>query len=660
MSAHMAKDASTLTAALEESFVSHRAAAEALARRILGEATLAEDAVQIAFTQILVRLRGGDRSLLMSNPRAVVLHGTRWAALKLAERDRDRHAAVPLCDALPGVQDGALDQAESRILSAGIVAALPPHYGDVLVLRYLEDQPDERAAARLALTVKAYRRRLDRARAAARMVARRDGLPALAPALHLRGRHCRVDARVRQIRARLAHLLGGPGCTHWAMFAAIGSLAVGAFAPGLTVPQGRQGSQATMALADERAAAGQVASPQAAVLASPHPVSDGAVRSVQAPGPSPAPGASGLALLNPPPPEATTIVGVAPSPQYQRTHTLVAEGWVLNNCTGNCYFAYQSTDGGATWKGWPMPVATTFSLALPPDYPDDPRVLVTTGFNNPPCLMASLAAMACTPLPLTGAAAFAARFDDGNPVIYGMAGSTLTLVQGFVAYNLQTHLARPIIPNLSGQSMQVVTPSTDTGPDVYLSYYGEDPRDGFVAGTVRTEPPRYYIEACTADLNCSVTSVGGIGGLALRTDSEDSGGGVLAGTTPPADPAGASAALTLDQGRTYPVRVPLPFGKQTGQWDWAVMGPTSRASLYLETQVDSDPETFTRYGADGSVEPLPLPISAVSTLTLTDFIHVMPLTSRRFIAFDINSQHLGFWCSVDGGHHWLSRCPADG
>src|SRR5258708_36478522 len=149
-------EARALMALLDDTFTSHRAAAVALARRILGDAHLAEDAVQLAFVQILVRVRSGDAALLRANPRAVVLRGTRWAALKLAERDRDRHAGTALDEAGP---DGATDpweRAEARLVSSDIVASLPPHYPYALMLRYVEDQPDGSAAARLAPTVKAH------------------------------------------------------------------------------------------------------------------------------------------------------------------------------------------------------------------------------------------------------------------------------------------------------------------------------------------------------------------------------------------------------------------------------------------------------------------------------------------------------------------------
>jgi RNA polymerase sigma factor (sigma-70 family) len=228
-------------ALLDAAFAGHREAALDLARHILGDAHLAEDAVQLSFVQILVRLRKGDVNLLRSNPRAVVLKGTRWAALKLAERDRDRHRAASLDERATRVTD-AWELVEARMVSEGIVAALPAHYRDALWLRYVEDQPDDRAAARLALTVKAYRRRLDRAVALARVAAARGGASAavvfgsLFPRrrmLRLRVRAIRLDWRLRQVRARLGYALGSPGVSHWAVIVAVAGMSAGILlAPG--------------------------------------------------------------------------------------------------------------------------------------------------------------------------------------------------------------------------------------------------------------------------------------------------------------------------------------------------------------------------------------------------------------------------------------------
>jgi RNA polymerase sigma-70 factor (ECF subfamily) len=631
-------------ALLDASFTGHRGAALALARRVLRDEHLAEDAVQLAFLQILVRVRRGDDALLGTNPRAVVLHGTRWAALKLVERDRDRHAAESLDESPSAAAADPWAGVDARLTSDSIIAALPPHYRDALVLRYLEDLPDERAAARLALTVKAYRRRLDRARASARLVATRGAgsLVALLPGrrtLRLRGWHLRVDARVRQVRARLAQFVGSPGFSHWAMIVAIATLSAGALAP--------VGGSETAAAHGLVAHATDAARPST-LSPSPGRV-PGAVAGRQPAGPQATPALRPTAtprptglipLLDPPPPDQVAVTTVVPAPHYERTHTVVLEG--------NGYL-YQSKDGGATWESWTPPVVGT--VVLPPAYPDDPRILVNTSggafTNNPVCMVAAFGGTTCTPLPLLGSAAFGARFDSGNPVVYGWTSERT----GFVAYDVETHLLRPIVRSEYYPLMQVVTPSTDSGPDVYLAYMSNN-QD---LGPLTLGQPGYHsiLDACDVHLVCHTTSVDTLG-YWVSSDREDRTGSVLAGPIAIGIHT-MTYGVSLDQGRTYPLQFETFTGTGSGRWGWDIVGSGRQVAVYFSSEWDSAPETLLRRGVDGTVETLTLPRENVSH----HWISVTALTSRRLMAYDNDPAQPGFWCSLDGGHTWRTGCPAE-
>ena len=641
--------ASDPLAFLDDTFARYRPAALALARRILGNVHLAEDAVQLAFVQILVRVRSGDVALLHANPRAVVLRGTRWAALKLAERDRDRHNGDPLEEASAAAVD-AWERADARLVSQEIVANLPPHYRDALALRFLEDQPDHRAAAQLALTVKAYRRRLDRALAVARVSAARTAgaVLALRPRprwMRVRSWHLRIDARLRQVRARLGGLFGSPGFTHWAVLVAVAGISAQVLVPvdsnaSATAPRSGavQAAIAPASAAMPQSTSGGGVEPTAEPLAgdASRPTSES---------PSSTPGASSLLpLLDPPPFSSEQVVSVVPAPHYEQNHVILAQGYAGNHRGG----LYQSSDGGATWQA-----STTGTLSgrpiLPPDYPQDPRILFDLGQGKPLCLADYIGATMCTPLPVFSPGVFSARFDSGNPVVYGMEADNVDL--GFVAYNVATHQLRPITLGIGYDALGLRAPDYPSGPDVYLSVINSNA----LPGLANSGPAgvHYLVEACDPQLTCQTTDVDKLTYLD-QLDRDDTTGRVLTGFIwRPGNP--FTYAISVDEGRTFPLAFNFPMDSSSRTLGLQVDGDGGRVALLREHAV-AGTERMDHYDLAGHDESLNLP---TDVRVDTDWYVVVPLRPTRLMAYLVGGTVPGYWCSTDGGHTWQKGCPPD-
>jgi DNA-directed RNA polymerase specialized sigma24 family protein len=220
----------------------YRDQAVGYAYSVLRDRGLAEDAVQLAFARILARVNGGDQELLGDDPERVVVRNTRWASLELLERRR-RHETSELNPDQHGateVTGGVWERSQARMLCDQIAKSLPAHYLDVLRMRYVEGRHDADGAARLRLSVKAYRCRVDRALRAARLNANRLGIDGLGGFVVLgwRGlvrRASRLRSEILGQSSELAQV-GSVGAHGLVVLLAIGGLAVAPLLVGGTSP----------------------------------------------------------------------------------------------------------------------------------------------------------------------------------------------------------------------------------------------------------------------------------------------------------------------------------------------------------------------------------------------------------------------------------------
>jgi RNA polymerase sigma factor (sigma-70 family) len=137
------------------------------ARRV-GNRHLAEDAVQEASVQLCRRVADGDTQILDAGASAIRRNAL-WAASKLMARERAIETRQQRAVAIGLDEDALWVARERRELLESVCGRLPRAQRLVLHFRYVEGRPDAEAARKLGITVKAYRRRLDRAVHAARV-----------------------------------------------------------------------------------------------------------------------------------------------------------------------------------------------------------------------------------------------------------------------------------------------------------------------------------------------------------------------------------------------------------------------------------------------------------------------------------------------------------
>jgi len=179
-------------ALLEQLYVAHHDEARRLATAITSDASLAEDAVQAAYLEILKCLLAGRRWYALDSARSVVLRNTRWAALK-ALRTRRRDIETAHVDTAGHARDDVeWARAEARALCEQVVRRLRPEYRAVLRERFVENHPNARAARTLGLSVTAYETRLSRALKEARRDARGLGITAVATTILAAGDRARL------------------------------------------------------------------------------------------------------------------------------------------------------------------------------------------------------------------------------------------------------------------------------------------------------------------------------------------------------------------------------------------------------------------------------------------------------------------------------------
>jgi RNA polymerase sigma factor (sigma-70 family) len=634
----------------------HRAAAVAYAWRILGDASLAEDAVQRALLQILLRVRAGDDQLLVANPRAVVLRGTRWAALKLADRhssrdEAERRAAEEVLDHTGG-DDHDWDRLEARMLVEDILPSLPEHYRDVLRLRYLEGRPDATAAQDLAVTLKAYRRRLDRALVVARVAALRIGVTSLGATLATLLRRGRT--RVQRFVLASDHSAWSPvGAGSPSLRSSMGHVILAVALVGLVV-----GTPVA------RHAGGSRGAPPHAVAQ--RPGADHATLAAGAVAAAPAAGhlSRALALVGsrdpvagpPSRPTGETIddvdvFQVVPAPQAADNHTAVAEGQG-RRCV--CAVFAQTTDGGATWAVYPAPGAEPM---LPPDYPRDPRIFLRSSpqlYNLVGvCIEQRISDGTCSIAPGVpnadaGPMVFDPRFDAGVPVLY------VSTAGGVVAYNMATGLSKAVELNTSEtfSGMWMVAAGGPGQYSIFVIINGVQPAAKVAPPTKAGAPGDAapwvgapHLVGCRSDGSCARLADLPRDSYALYSDFGDSGTVVTF--------AGFSLDVVSELGAVQHV-VPAP------NEDTIVSVQALSEGARLEVDALAETPDWTRlilesWRPERGWQISPLDIGSGDTNGATQATQGW---DRLIVAEPVGGGG-GLACTSDGGRHWARYCSAE-
>jgi hypothetical protein len=319
-----------------------------------------------------------------------------------------------------------------------------------------------------------------------------------------------------------------------------------------------------------------------------------------------------------------------------------------NGC--KCVPLYRSMDGGATWETtWEPLMAGNggFSVQLPPAYPEDPRILLTNAWDagTTGCLLSDFHSTSCVPVPLFGPVRFDSHFDSGAPVLfgYGPAGNH------FAAYNVTTHLLRPIVFADSVTPKDILMPSPNSSVDIYLS--------AWVDHRLTDTQSHMYLYACDAALSCQATSVDRYGWVVgVVIDPEDATGRTLMGPINDWENLQWIYGWSADAGATFPVQVTVPSSSFAAQFQ--LIGPADGLTMYEETLDQTGAynyEHLYRWTLDGHKDELSLPYHA----TEQQAIQIVPLTRERLLAYSYGTAPMGYWCSVDGGHTWQQDCPPD-
>jgi RNA polymerase sigma factor (sigma-70 family) len=153
---------------LETLFARHHADTVAWCERAFHDRSLAEDAVQEAFMQLAGRNTVSER-LRLERGASLVRRNTHWAAQKLSAHDRSAAAREESSRIIGLREEDAWIRYETRSFVESICQRLPRRHREALHLRYAEGYSDAESAQRLSITVKAFRRRVDRELAAARV-----------------------------------------------------------------------------------------------------------------------------------------------------------------------------------------------------------------------------------------------------------------------------------------------------------------------------------------------------------------------------------------------------------------------------------------------------------------------------------------------------------
>ena len=155
-----------------DQLTTHEAFLKRLARALVSDGPSADDRAQEAYTAALERAPDAP-SNLRAWMAGVVRNKARMGARTGGRRAR-REAAVSRRSTTPATDELlAREEVRQRVLAA--VMALPETYREVILLRYMEEQPPRQIAKALGVPVETVRTRLWRARDRLRQELDREG-----------------------------------------------------------------------------------------------------------------------------------------------------------------------------------------------------------------------------------------------------------------------------------------------------------------------------------------------------------------------------------------------------------------------------------------------------------------------------------------------------
>jgi DNA-directed RNA polymerase specialized sigma24 family protein len=310
----------------------------------------------------------------------------------------------------------------------------------------------------------------------------------------------------------------------------------------------------------------------------------------------------------------------------------------------SCPRLEQSFDGGATWQstaiagpGFDQPPS---SLALPPDYPRDPRIFTgtSTAIGGPPYMATAFGRpfQALDTLP-AGPIAVSAHFDDGDPRVF-VAGLTALwsarIDSGAVA---QPHeeIDYSTGGSLTNTSGQVATPTSTPGGPAVVAWV---PPAAVVPDAPAVSPSMSSLVECPVGTPCTFGATTAISPWRL----------VSRGATVVAFSA-STAYVSHDFGATA-TQLVSPSGSPLIN-SVALAGSPSALQLWMivySTKTGEDIVRLLPTGTWASVAPH-------DSALRTSMEILVPVGDHRVIATLVNE---GYSCTNLDSGHWLPRCPA--
>lgn len=333
-------------------------------------------------------------------------------------------------------------------------------------------------------------------------------------------------------------------------------------------------------------------------------------------------------------PADTRLMAVTPAPDYVHNHTVVALG-ESDQC--HCFVLFQSTDGAAHWAWTPGPPAGE-QVALPPDYPRDPRLFIGNGAGatRSADYVAERFGAPFSALPTPpGLLALSGAFDQGDPRVY------VSTATGLMAINM----ARPTAPAVAVVSSGLWgTASLVSAPDAagVLALMPPHSADLPAPGEPLSQPASgsAALFGCDGEACSHLTDTGSASAENLVVSVTYASDRLLAAWTS----ATPSLAVSTDGGRSFqPVVLPARTAAvrsvtlEGGRLWLATFDQGGMVGLY-----------WTQIGT-GAWQAVPSPVSHPGAV-----VTVVALTAGRLLYL---VDGYGYRCSTDAGAAWRSACP---
>lgn len=373
--------------------------------------------------------------------------------------------------------------------------------------------------------------------------------------------------------------------------------------------------------------------------------------------PSPPAALVNLPLVAPAALEATPVAAVLPSPgRTAATETpddvvLTAVGTPADGrpvivaigrgraCT--CEVLLQSLAGGTSWSAAAGPPLDATQLAVPPDYPSDPRIFAGVSpfeVGGAPYMATRFGApfQALSALP-AGMVALSGHFDDGDPRLFVSATTgvwSVALASSGPAAGARQEVATPSSVAAGNAVTALATPPPRPGSPALLAWV---PALATAPGLVPSVSSSLL--RCPVSGSCSRLAAIGADPWALAVD-HGSGDTVVA-----YDPTAAWLSRTAGAS-LHPLT--LPAGVSSLQ-SVALVG--TAATPWLSTTGQDGTQTVWMATPSGWSDA-----TSGAVLLRRHVATLVPIDTRRLLAVMPDAGYRCTWAQLPS--HWLPRCPA--